>query len=216
MRHHISELSKYGVTVTPTGLFCRRALTFDEWRTVGSTLWRDLNSYQWALGDWWCSDSHSYGERKSAARSIVGREFKTLVHYGSTARKVESARRRECLSFSHHIEVAKLQPKQQSYWLSVAVEEKLSVKVLRQKISQIGDTLKFTNAEDELVLLERAARIPQSIIPLWENAELATCLRCNPLKLNAALEALEAAEIYYRKAAAYVRGLKSDHLREVA
>ena len=56
----------------------------------------------------------------------TGYDIKALQNIKSIADKVESSRRREDLSFSHHTEVASLPPEKQEAFLQKAVDEKLS------------------------------------------------------------------------------------------
>jgi hypothetical protein len=128
-----------GVTLSKTALICSRNLSFDEWKTVGSSLSQIEGSLRWGIGDWWHYGEHSYGERaKAVANDIFPRKFQTLANYGSVARSVEASRRREDLSYSHHCEVAKLPPEEQERWLAAAVADGLSVIQLRRKISEAG------------------------------------------------------------------------------
>ena len=50
------------------------------------------------------------------------------------ASKIEPGRRREQLSWSHHAELAALEPADQDRWLDQAVSARLSVRSLRQAI----------------------------------------------------------------------------------
>jgi hypothetical protein len=133
-----------GVTGSETALVFCGELTFDRWKTFGQelsqsdrTLTQSSRSMQWWIADWWCYGKHNYGERKAKleAKKLFGRKFQTLANYGSCARNVETSRRREDLSVSHHMEVTKLKPEEQTRWLATAAQEGLSVSALRQKIS---------------------------------------------------------------------------------
>src|SRR5262249_31940688 len=87
------------------------------------------------LGDWWAYGYHKYGERKAkTAAKKLRYEFTTLMNIGSVARRIETSLRREDLTFSHHVEVAKLDPADQKYWLNQAVRCRWSVAALRQHI----------------------------------------------------------------------------------
>lgn len=53
--------------------------------------------------------SHRYGDRaQAAAQGMFGRAFQSLMNTASVARKFDTSRRREVLSFKHHAEVAAL------------------------------------------------------------------------------------------------------------
>ena len=163
MPHHISPLSRYrrgvkptpghdhnaepipaaltlpdGVTISRTALVCPEQLPIDQWKSLGCTLRQLEGSVQWWIGDWWHYGFHHYGDRKAIATANDtfprGPAFGTLMNYGWVAGKVETSRRREVLSFSHHVVVAPLEPEEQERWLNVAIEGKLSVAKLEQKM----------------------------------------------------------------------------------
>jgi hypothetical protein len=85
--------------------------TFDEWLEVGRSLASANKTLNWWIGDWWAAGSHRYGERaKVAAEGVFGKEFGTLRNLASVCRAFETSRRRDTLSFAHHVEVASLDP----------------------------------------------------------------------------------------------------------
>lgn len=170
-----------GVTVSSTALVCPQQLTIDEWRSLGRTLRQLEESIQWWLGDWWHYGFHRYGERKTAVTAKTfarGKAFGTLMNYGWVAGKVETSRRREVLSFSHHAVVAPLEPDEQERWLAVAVESKLSVAKLEHKMWEAKIGGKPTEEEKYwhyLNQLENAARnLPQGLfsVPPWLMTDL--------------------------------------------
>ena len=75
----------------------------------------------WWLGDWWAYGEHRYGERAAA---VLDSEyaFQTFMDAGWVAKKVETSRRHEALSWSHHREVAKLPADDQDTVLAAAAE----------------------------------------------------------------------------------------------
>jgi len=76
-------------------------------RALGQKLCSRVKVINWWIGDWWASGQHRYGERaKAAAQGIFGREFGSLANSASVARSFGTSRRREALSYSHHVEVA--------------------------------------------------------------------------------------------------------------
>ena len=56
------------------------------------------------------------------------------MNYASLARRVPPSRRNEHVPFSTHMEVAALEPDEQSRWLSTAAEEGLTKVELRARI----------------------------------------------------------------------------------
>jgi hypothetical protein len=124
-----------GAVLYSNGLKLPPELDLESWKMIGAKIAHLSTGVQWAVGDWWCFGYHQYGERKAvAAARLLPYEFGTLMNWGSVARKIDTSRRREDVSFSHHVEVAKLEPEKQDRWLARAVEKRLSTKKLRQQI----------------------------------------------------------------------------------
>jgi len=100
-------------------------LSYDDWIKCGQALMRAESGVQWWLGDWWAFGEHAYGERTKALDEggpLEGLEFKTIANYAWVARAIETSRRREVLSFKHHVCVAALPPRQQEKWLARAAK----------------------------------------------------------------------------------------------
>lgn len=64
-------------------------------------------------------------------------EQKTLRNRASVCRSVEPSRRQDGLRYSHHVEVAVLEPSQQEILLQSAVDKKWSVRELRKQVHQM-------------------------------------------------------------------------------
>jgi hypothetical protein len=87
-------------------------LSLDDWAAVGQELGKQQQRLRWYIGDWWNHPGHSYGERRALVESEdwSGPAYGTCANAGTTCEKFELSRRRESLSFSHHVEVADLPP----------------------------------------------------------------------------------------------------------
>lgn len=109
-----------------------KTMAFEDWVDLGRKLADGQRVVNWWIGDWWATGSHRYGERaKVAAEQIFGREFQTLMNLASVCRSFEPSRRREVLSFTHHLEVAALPPEDADKLLDRAEKEDLSTRQLR-------------------------------------------------------------------------------------
>lgn len=115
------------------------ALPFDEWAAVGEALANADQALQWWIGDWWAYGEHAYGQRSRLLDKL--REsghnfpaFKTCANAGSLARRFESSRRRELLSWEHHAAVAKLDENEQDWFLDRAIANGWSRNDLRQEV----------------------------------------------------------------------------------
>lgn len=127
--------------MTRTALLLPDGLPFDLWQQVGETLRLIESGVMWWLGAWWNYGQRAYGEMASqAARDAVedatGRDFQTVNNAGWVDRRIEFSRRRENLSWSHHLEVAALEPDEQEHWLDRAEVDGLSVHRLRAEIKR--------------------------------------------------------------------------------
>ena len=123
------------IQFTATGVSLPPDLSFEEWSDYGERLFAMEHGVMWAIGDWWIYGDHRYGER--AAAVLDSRySFKTFADAGWVARSVESSRRRELLTFSHHKEVAPLPPEEQNYWLDEAEKGRWTRSELRSHIKR--------------------------------------------------------------------------------
>jgi len=111
----------YGVELTRTSLALPDDLPFDDWQRLGTTLKDIEKSVQWWIGDWLNFGERRYGETYAQAVDATDYEAGTLRNAKWVASKVEMSRRRDNLSFSHHQEVAPLEPGEQDEWLDKAL-----------------------------------------------------------------------------------------------
>ena len=102
------------------------------WLEAGRQLGRRVERDRWALGDWAVHGDRAYGDLTAVAVEI-GVAAKTLSNLASVARKIETSRRREVLSWSHHAEVASLPPEVGDGLLSCAEAEGWPHAVMREK-----------------------------------------------------------------------------------
>jgi N6-adenosine-specific RNA methylase IME4 len=85
--------------------------TIEEWAAMGRALAKLDKGVQWWIGDWWIFGGHAYGERAAVvAQGIFNRSFGGCRNAGVVARAFKASRRRDALPWSHHAEVAGLEP----------------------------------------------------------------------------------------------------------
>src|ERR1700730_11775472 len=107
----------HGAEICATGLKLPDSLDLDQWKAIGIKLCTIDSAMQWAIGDWWAYGHHTYGKRKAyATAKELPYQFGSLMNLGSVARSVKSSFRNEVLSFSHHVQVAALEPEDQKKW----------------------------------------------------------------------------------------------------
>lgn len=122
------------VRFTPVSWSASQELGFEDWARVGKRMGMTGRSAGWWLGDWLRYGNVRYGERYARAARITGYDTQTLMNMVYVASRIDPSRRREKLSWSHHAEVAPLEPLDQEQWLRVADIDHLSVRDLREAI----------------------------------------------------------------------------------
>lgn len=110
-------------------------MSFDQWVNVGRRLCAGAQVINWHIGDWWAFGDHRYGARAAAAaEGIFGRSFGSLANAASVCRSFETSRRREVLTWAHHVEVAALPPDVADQLLDRAETEGWSTRDLRREV----------------------------------------------------------------------------------
>lgn len=109
-------------------------LDLPQWQGVGRSLGRLGRFSQWWVGDWLVYASGKWGEMYSEAAKITGYDYGSLRNMAYVAQRFELSRRRDTLSWTHHADVASLDPAEQDHWLDRAVELKLTMQDLRAEL----------------------------------------------------------------------------------
>jgi len=126
---------------TPVSLTLKDAdLGVEEYLNICTAFAALRNASAWYIADLLCQGDFLHGFRASQAEAVLGREPETLRRWQWVADKVPKSRRNPRLSFSHHEEVAKLDPPKQVYWLARAEEDRLTVGELRAHIKHSRST----------------------------------------------------------------------------
>lgn len=128
------------VVATRIGLRLSGTLSFDNWQRTGSQISKLADLSSWCLGDWLAYGECQYTSRYRRAVEIVGLNYQTLRNYAWVARRFDLSRRRDNLSFQHHMEVAKLSPAEQDRWLDLATEHGWTTSQLRRQIREPGNS----------------------------------------------------------------------------
>jgi hypothetical protein len=109
-------------------------MSFAEWLEYGRRLGLMGRSAGWWIGDWLNYGNHAFGERYARASRITGYDAQTLMNMAYVASRFETSRRRGKLSWSHHAEIAAMEPDEQDHWLTLAETDRLSVRCMREGI----------------------------------------------------------------------------------
>src|SRR4051794_41673362 len=137
------------ISMTPTAWAVAGDMSLLEWSQSGRRLGIIGRGTGWWIGDWVNYGNARFGERYVRAARITGYDVQTLMNMVYVASRFEPSRRRQNLSFSHHAELAALDPEDQDYWLERAEAERLSVRCLREEVRR-ARRLVEAEAEPEL------------------------------------------------------------------
>lgn len=137
--------------LSPVGWSVPDDLTLDEWYNAGESIVKANKMIGWVIGDWLNAGEYKLGEMGNVyeeASRTTGLGIGRLQNLKSLAKKVEISRRSEILSIKHHIQIASYSktPDKQTHWLSLAEENKWSVRQLQQEIKD-AETPKHTCAD---------------------------------------------------------------------
>lgn len=111
-----------GFQLTPIGLLVTGTPTFDAWQATFPALTDLSEGSQWGLGDWlaYGEGRGDWGETYTQAVDMTKKSYSTLSKLVWVAKVFAYVRRRRTLSFSHHVEVAKMEMSEQDAWLDQA------------------------------------------------------------------------------------------------
>ena len=141
----LSLIEKY-CELTETSLKFRSDVTKAQWMSVFKALRMIEGSVQFWIGDCLAYREHKWGMYDEMIEE-TGYEKGSLRYIKLVAEKIESARRRADLTFSHHLEVVKLPPVKQDEYLEKAATNNLTVKDLRRLLRRDGV---FYSSDSEL------------------------------------------------------------------
>jgi len=166
----IAEITSAGRGTRPAVVWRpKRELARHEWLVVGRRLGGISRCNQWWLGDWVRYGSEKWGEKYTQAAKITGYDPRSLANMASIAAAFDSSRRRDDLTWSHHVAVAALPEQEQERWLDRAAAENLSVADLRTELraapKQGRRALSGEEAEASHREFERQEHEPEILCP---------------------------------------------------
>jgi hypothetical protein len=141
-------------SLTPVSWNARAELSSADGVEQGRKLGVIGRNAGWWIGDWLRYGNAAYGERYTRAARVTGYDVQTLMNMVYVASRVDASRRRATLSWSHHAELAALDPATQERWLARAEAEGFSVRCLREEVRREARAL---TAESEAAEAEPAA-----------------------------------------------------------
>jgi len=128
----LSKIENY-CELSKTKLTFKRDVSKEEWMDVFKSLKQVEGCVQFWIGDCLTYRQQKWGMYDDIAEE-TGYDVGYLKNLKSVADNVESSHRCDDLSWTHHREVASLTPEKQELFLNRAIEEKLSVRELKDEI----------------------------------------------------------------------------------
>lgn len=133
----LADLERAGA-ITATSIDLPEGTSLDRLEALFSYFGSVGSAIRWYVGDLIVWGEGCYGDRVYAAAEATRLSPGTLQNYASVAGRVAPDRRRAELAFSHHQEVAYLEPSVQAHWLDRAVENGWTKKELRELLRDEG------------------------------------------------------------------------------
>jgi len=114
------------------------------------------DSIHWWIGDWLNYGEESYGKKYKKALEITGLDYGTLANDKYVVKQVKFPQRCGNLTWSHHRDMAPLEPDKQKYWFEFAEQHHLSTGEFKAKIKgakylawlRYTDVWNFTGCEE--------------------------------------------------------------------
>ena len=150
------------VTYSNLGLTLRPGMSFDDWQSVGETLYKMEHAILFWIGDFWLYGERTYGE-SAAQAAPTGYALKTLQNAAWVADRIEPSRRREDLTWSHHCEVAALEPAKADELLSEAAAENWTRNDLRAEVRRVKHPERTAAKPAEIDLLRAVAEAAEQV-----------------------------------------------------
>jgi site-specific DNA-methyltransferase (adenine-specific) len=125
----------------PTYLKFSPNTPFDEWLPFTQSLISAGKRVSWWIADALAFGDAAYGQRYAQALETDTYTYDSLRNLASISRSVEVSRRRDTVPFSHHAEVAALEPEIQEVFLARAAEEPVTRQEFREEIKEFRQTL---------------------------------------------------------------------------
>jgi hypothetical protein len=150
-----------------TALLLPENLPLDSWKQIGEQIYIISDASAWWIGDWLRFGRDKYPDRYKRAIGETSLEYQTLRNYAWVAGRFSASRRRDALSFQHHLEVAALPEDQQDLWLERAEQSGWSRNDLRAQLRYYRD---HGAAVRPLPTSALQLHIPRERRQLWQDA----------------------------------------------
>ena len=158
----------------PTALCFDPSTPYEVWHDLTRRLIEVGRRIQWWIADALAFGEAAYGERYAQVLETDAYTYDSLRNLAWVSRSVAPSRRRDTVPFSHHAEVAALEPDEQDMFLAQCEEEGINRHELRERVQQYR-----RGRARELALAAPAP--PDVLLPADVRVEVADA-RCLPLE----------------------------------
>lgn len=169
--NEVGPLDAPGFKFTPTGLKIAEGVTFQQWQDYGRKLQLAEKGIQWALGDWILHGETHFKDRAKEAAALTGLQLKTLQNYATVSKSIEQSRRRDCVDYSTHVEVASLPEEEQERILADVEVNPATVKQVRREVHKSQRRLGKKQSEIELLHTPEVQEYLQGYIETLQRLE---------------------------------------------
>jgi len=122
--------------LSETGATFPEGMSFEDWQAAGAELQRYERAVMWWIGDWLRFGERKWGEQYTQAIDTTGKSYQSLRDAHWLSGRFELSRRRDNLTWSHHREVAALEPPAADRLLNLAEQEGWSRADLRKQVNK--------------------------------------------------------------------------------
>lgn len=137
--HEDGNITYKRFTISQVGLHIPEDASGEELAEIGIILRNIESAVQWCIGDWAKYLSSRFNVSYEEIARQFGHTVETLYSYASVCDAVPILIRNQGVSFSHHRLVAKMKPKDQRKWLSLAAKNDWKVAEFRGAIRGASD-----------------------------------------------------------------------------
>lgn len=147
-----NEIEYSGFKLLKNGIAPIGTPSFEEWQECWAFVGRADGAVRFWRGDLIRYAEHAYGEMYTQFINDTGKDYQTLRNDKSVADNVDLSRRRDKLSFSHHEEVAWLDPKDQDELLTLADRDNMNRNDFRKIVREYKNKKLIDNLPKEINL----------------------------------------------------------------
>lgn len=150
------------------GLSLPATRTFDDWRDLGRRLCMGARAVNWLIGDWMIEGAERFGEKaREEAQSIFRSDVPRFDPIVRTCRRFPREKRREHLSFGHHLAVSDVDDDAEAEKLLEQAEQTGATVAMLRATVRVSSTTNYLPGMDDDDPVDTAMR---RIVQAWNLA----------------------------------------------